>query len=553
MLAKTLSALLLPAATLATPDARPPGDPVPVESRVRAVGLFKNGLAVVRRTVTLPKDGRYEVADVPDAVHGTLWIESDAVVEARVTHRDVEVPADLGHDLHGELAGRTVSIQLRGDAPAITGRVAGTATAATDGPSWDRSFEQPHPTWGWWGPPSSATALVQPVAPRRFLVLESDGELTYVDTSSIVWLRAESAETKRTQRRQVLVLEASGVAQGPATVRISYLQKGMAWAPSYRVDLSDPKSLMLRQQAVLKNELGDLEDVEMQLISGFPSVEFSHVRSPLSLATTWAEFFRQLGQRFAPAQGALTNVMSQAVMTNYAAPADGGAAILPSSEGVDLHYHDIGQRSLAEGDSLMLEVAEGEAAYDRIVEWIVPDTRDANGRWIDEYHRRQDPERYEDAAWDAVRFRNPLSFPMTTAPALVVEDGRFCGQRQTHWVNPGEETTLRITKALSLRTRSTEHEEPGEREVIRYGGQNFRRTTVTGELLLCNHRKEAVSLVIRRQFSGDLLEADGEPEKSLREEGVYSVNPRHELVWKIALEPGVERTLRYRYDVLVAH
>ena len=156
-------------------------------------------------------------------------------------------------------------------------------------------------------------------------------------------------------------------------------------------------------------------------------------------------------------------------------------------------------------------------------------------------------------AWDAVRFQNPLDYPMTTGPAMIVAKGRFNGQRTSHWVNPGERTTLRITKALSIRTRSTEHEVPGEREYVDVGGRRFRKTEVTGELLVCNHRKESVQAVIRREFSGELLEADESPENKLREEGVYSVNPRHQLQWSLNLEPGQEKTLRYRYSVLVLH
>ena len=63
--------------------------------------------------------------------------------------------------------------------------------------------------------------------------------------------------------------------------------------------------------------------------------------------------------------------------------------------------------------------------------------------------------------------------------------------------------------------------------------------------------KETVKLVIRRRFSGDLLEADGKAECRLLEEGVYSVNKRNELLWIVTLEPGGETTLRYRYTVLV--
>ena len=63
--------------------------------------------------------------------------------------------------------------------------------------------------------------------------------------------------------------------------------------------------------------------------------------------------------------------------------------------------------------------------------------------------------------------------------------------------------------------------------------------------------QEAINLVIRRRFSGELLRADGEPKSTLREEGVYSVNKRNELLWTLTLKPGEERKLTYRYTVLV--
>ena len=110
-----------------------------------------------------------------------------------------------------------------------------------------------------------------------------------------------------------------------------------------------------------------------------------------------------------------------------------------------------------------------------------------------------------------------------------------------------------ITKALSVRTAHSEHEVAGERPIVRIGGRNYRNPEVKGELLLCNHRDESIKVVVRRRFSGELIEADGSPENVIREDGVYSVNPRHELTWTVELEPGEERTIEYRYSVLVYH
>ena len=50
---------------------------------------------------------------------------------------------------------------------------------------------------------------------------------------------------------------------------------------------------------------------------------------------------------------------------------------------------------------------------------------------------------------------------------------------------------------------------------------------------------QAIKLVVRRRFSGELLSADNAPKSFLREEGIWSVNRRNELVWTLALPPVV--------------
>lgn len=520
----------------------------PAKSRIVSVGLFKNGLAVVRRTVIAPEAGTYRVEDVPNPVHGTFWIESDAKVSTRLTTRVVDAPASgsAGLSFQEELVGSQVVVHFTdGRIPPANGKVVAVEPAKGEG-AWSRSYQQPQYYYGY--------RSRQP-GPPRFLILATKDGRSYVDISRIAHLQAKGATGTIKRRKPVLLFAVSGIKAKPATIRISYLAKGMAWAPSYRVDISDGKTLVIEQKAVIKNELEGIEGASIHLISGFPSVQFANVTSPLSLRTTWMNFFKQLSQRWQTGHASLSNVMSQQRVA-YNAPAPGSGldmSATPTGEGVDLHYQDVGKHTLGEGDSLALAVASGKAPYDRIVEWIVPDTRAANGRYIQEHQRNQNPEKYQDAAWDAVRFKNPLGFPMTTAAAMIVSKGRFNGQRLSYWVNAGEQTTLHVTKALSVRTRSVEQEEKGQREIVYVGGRTFRKVTVKGELRANNHRKETISLVIRRRFSGDLLTADGKPRCVLLEEGVYSVNKRNELVWAVKLKPGEEIKLAYRYDVLVYH
>ena len=48
------------------------------ESKVVAVALFKNGLAVIKRQVALPGKGIVRVSDVPEPVHGTFFAKRES-------------------------------------------------------------------------------------------------------------------------------------------------------------------------------------------------------------------------------------------------------------------------------------------------------------------------------------------------------------------------------------------------------------------------------------------------------------------------------------------
>jgi hypothetical protein len=520
VLALTLAAML-PASPVTAAD-------TPVKSKIIGVDLFKNGLAIIKREVTLGKAGTYSLDDVPEPVHGTFWIDSaGGTVDVVVKMRDIEVPASdvAPGGLQEDLAGKKVTVHFKGDKRA---------------------------------PVSGTMVKIKPVkpgepVPAQFLVLQTAKGRVYVEPTEVAAVETEDAVDKVTRRRPQMLLTLGETDKAETKVTIRYITHGLSWAPSYRLDISDPKTLLLEQHAVVRNELADLDGAEIRLISGYPSVEYAHVRSPLAPRTNWLTFFAELAndrQRMHDAVGN-TIVAQQAISFNRSAPAHGLAlGAIPTGEGVDLHYQSIGKRTLADGDALSLTVAKGKADYERIVEWLVPDTRDASGRI-----ERSEP---ADDAWDALRFKNPLAFPMTTGPAAVVANGQFNGQRTSYWVNAGEETILRVEKALSVRTRATENEQlpkdgASARDLVWVGGRQYRKTTVEGELAVSNHRKETIPLVIRRRFSGELVSADAEPKRQLREEGVYSVNKRQELVWNFSLKGGEEKKLKYTYTVLVPH
>jgi hypothetical protein len=503
-----------------------------LDSRVTAVELFKNGLAIVHRAVEAPGGGTYRIDDLPAPIHGTFWIGSAAPIAARMTMEDVAVPVAerAPGSLQQDLAGNHVTIYFKdGTIPVVTGRVLGVSSAPA-------------------GNAPAPWISAAPPAPGNFLVLEVGADRTYVDVSMIAYAHVRAPGDTVTEQRPVLLLEAPE--ESPEPIRISYLARGMSWAPSYRVDLTDPQTLTIQQQALIKNELEDIDGAEVSLISGFPSIEFAHVTSPLMLSVTWDAFFQQLQQQRGPQYGNAV-AMQQMVMSNTVLPSDTfapGPEFEPQGEGADVHYQPVGARSLKKGDALSCEVARGSAEYTRRVEWSPPESQ-SNEEWLS--HNRGGARSEEESAWEVVTFSNPLPFPMTTGPALVVAGDRILGQNMSYWANSGEPTTVRITKALSIRTHGQEQEVAGTREHVVVGGKNYERTTVEGVARVGNRRAEPVEMVVRRVFSGALESAEGEPETRLLEEGARSVNQKNELTWTFTLAPGEDRVVTYRYTVLV--
>ncbi len=469
------------------------------KSRIVSVGLFKNGLAVVKRAVTVPGGGTFRLDTDAEPVHGTFWIESDGKVEAAVKIRDIESPRHTSPfvNLQEELGGKKVTLHFKNDKlPPMTGILLKIETKPATEPA---------------APAYDASAGLK----ERFYILQTPKGRMYISPGEIAAVLAEEVSDKVTQRRPVLVLTVPAADKQP-TIYVTYLAHGLAWAPSYLVDVSDPKTLAIEMASVVRNEMADIDDAEFRLISGYPSVEFANVISPLAARMTWEQFFQAIRSR-GDQQDALLS--QRVVLNNSMVPAGPRFKLdaAPEGEGVDLHYQPIGKRSLLQGEALSLTVGKAKADYERIVEWHVGTSAVAH-----KYHGNG--QHVQDEMWDVLYFKNPFAFPMTTAPAMVVQNGQFNGQRTSYWTNKGEEAHLKVTKSLSIRTTSLEQEDarPNERVVV--DDKTYTKIYLKGELLLNNHRKQPAKVIVQHTIHGAVLEIDGNPRLQTREDSLRNVN-----------------------------
>ena len=523
-----------------------------VSAPVTKLALFKNGVgAVVREAVPLSEP--FFIKDEMTPIHGTLWLTPYTGFRMKTVKHPVPEPNEQPfRNLTATYENREVRISLLNGSGTVTEFVGKVIR-----PVPEKNPKKPLPQ----------NPSVYIPAPERFLTLSlSNGEIISIDSSRILSIRAQKLNQTLEKEKETLMIMPEMKLAGPLS--IAYLTKGAAWAPSYHLQLGADAKMRLSMSCVIINELEDLKDVEVNLISGYPNIQFEKASSLMAPGMTLARFFAQLSGQEDAQYNAVTK-QKAGVMFNMAyasasedSAARGRATLAPSGESEDIHYRNIGRISLNSGERLYLPLESAESTYERIVEWAIDDRRDDWGRPL----RFDNAERYNGTLWDAVRFRNPFRSPITTAPIEITDGGKFLGQTTINWVNPDQSNILRITRAMTVIGEIRENELSGGKSAgttssikqnsgatVRIAGNSYRKQEIEGVLTLKNYRKNDARVMIKMRLSGELLSADGNPSRELVRYGYTTVNPRSDLKWETLVKADGETKIRYRYSVLVRY
>ena len=547
---------------------------------VVSVGLFKNGFALVTRRVTPNADGIAWVRPAGQPSYGTFWYSSTdplRITSEVIRLRREDAPKFSEWTEWAEtFGGRNAEVTFRA-AAALSATLEAAARSAgcrvrvcsyaeetifsLSGyvlpPAAERRA-QPRPSNQMWG---ARYASPISVAEKESLTLRlASGSTVVIPSDNIV-----AVQTKEGEAIPTPVWKFEGSTR-PFTIQ--YLTSGAMWTPSYRLDLSGGKG-QLTMGTELRNEIVDWKEVEVSLISGFPNIRYADVPSLLGAGVKLNQYrdmvtYAEDGSSDPWSQRRRRGVMGQSVMLNSAGESDfdvatSGYAATAIGSGSDIHYRSIGKVSLAQNSVCSIPLGSGETEVKRIVDWDVNDTRDQDGRF------QSNPDGGKGAVlWDAVRFRNSFSFPMTTAPIEVTENGRILGQTRSDWTNPGDIARVRITHALSVKgsyaetgdgkTISSKIASLQQGERFDFDHRHYRKEIVAGKFTVQNFRAESASLTIRKTISGEIIETSIQPTKNVTPPPTDNrVNLVRQLTWEFDLNPGEKRefTLTYWLWVLI--
>lgn len=547
--------LLMPPLAAHAVDGLPRIDSAPVR-----VALFKNGLGFVERRATIPQgviEG--ELGELPPPIHGTFWVnpltpgvDLRHVVARTVTREPVAVERDVAGiaELLQANDGRVLELVVvgaDGKLELLEGRLRILNPALVSTPSPDVpthvAGRDPfaHPA------PARVSPPPQPPAPSGgLLLLETAHGQRVFEQSAVRQVRGQNLELRRTiQQPQVarpsLALRVSNNEQG-VDLALSYLARGITWAPSYRLELADDTTLRLQAKAQIINDLEDLDGVRISVIAGFPNLQFAHVVDPLAFRGDMAGWLNSLAPPRHPGMPREQVTRQQVVMMNVAMQDDQGMGVSfdPSAFAergdADLFFYDLPDVHLRRGDRAYYPLFTADVPYESVYECRIDPAQQDTG---------QRGEAFAVDVWHALRLDNTTPQPWTTAPAIVTRDGLILGQDTLYFTSLGGRTLLRFTKALDVRASSLEQERTRER--VPYRGSHWDLVTAEETIRLANLKPVAVTVLVRRTVVGDIVENPQEADLSLVQAGITAVNPTTNLAWEVRIPPRQTAELAYTY------
>jgi len=502
--------------------------PKNVDPKIVSASLFKNGYAVVGREFDVSGPGTYLITKIPNGVMGTIWFTTDAEtklekVEVTSTTSSVKQPVESIDGLYAANVGKKIRIGIRnGD------KVAGDMQEGT---------------------------LVATGA--EFLLLESNGTSMMVPKSSIMSMVSLAGplthETSTKQSTKVVMIRTAGKA---GKVRMTSLESGLSWVPSYAIDIRNPAKLTITGKATVLNDLSDLNDVEARFVTGFPNIPFAGQIDPLVYGGSVQQFVDILDSIGAPqpngllrggrpAQGVL--VSQNGLVRNesdFAGAMD--ASPLSGTQVEDLFFYRMPHVTTKTGDRSYHILFESETPYTDIYTWSIADSTFNN------FEYRGLPDTPADV-WHTLRFKNLSGQPFTTGVVTVYKEKEVMGQDTMHYVSAGSSTDVKMTKALDVHAEVDETELSRVRDAFKTGLRvpSYDLVTIEGKLQVTNTKKTPVQMNITKLLTGEVVETTGEPKTSKTAKGLKSMNTEAKLDWDKTIPAGQVLKLRYVYKLYV--
>ncbi len=497
----------------------PPADGV-ADAKIVGASLFKNGYAVVLREATIPASGTLTLSQPSSVALGTFWVTAPRGVTLReivATRVSQEVTRDLGSmdEILQANKGKEVSLIVTGLAEGRS-QITGKIVAA-----------------------SGQIIVVQ--TSTGVMTLQKGAVVSVTGPSDqVIWTAKQTNETP--------AIRLVGTPGGK--VYYTALQKGLTWAPAYQVDISDPKECTITAKATILDDLEDIQNTELRLVTGFPNIPFLTVPDPFSSLVVSDAYLGRILQsgsydQFANAPARDANGF--AGQLGYRLE-EKNVAPMPMSDlegfsNEDLFFYRQGKVTLKKGDRGYYILLQAKSDYQHVYTLQVPELP------LDSNNGARALPPLE--TWHELKIKNTSKQPLTTGTAVTVKDGELLGQDLMTYTPVGADQFVKITKALDITADQAEDEVSRSRGEIkdRFGNPQWDLVTIHGKIVITSRKKDTVKMKVDKFLAGEAVEADHEGKIAKFVRRLYDVNTPSKVTWEPEVKGGEKMELNYTYKL----
>lgn len=542
----------------------------------REITVFKDGHAFVLHEGEMPttEAGDVVLDDLPAPVIGTFWPYSSdpnaklkSVVAGKKKVRDEATALSLRELLEANIGAAAL---IRENGQTYPAKILGLPERSPD------ERERLEPNGGEKQAEKGNVILLETHEGVKIVPIDRIQDVTFKDTPQRTLVKE--------RRRNLMTLKLDWGDRTPARtaqVGLVYLQKGVRWIPSYKITIDGEGKAVVKLQATLLNELTDLDDVTLHLVVGVPTFAFKDTIDPIALqqaAARLSQYFREADQTaFAFSNAIMTQTARmgehrQPSRSSTPPPVDLGPDMPEGARSEDLFIFTVEHITLAKGERMVLPITEFTLPYQDVYTLNVPFAPPMEVR--KQFNTKQQAELAKLFAapkvMHKIRLTNDSSYPLTTAPALIIRGHRVLAQGLMTYTAMGGTTDLEITAAVNIQVKKVDVETERVPNAANWHSHSYDRVHLSGTIGLTNFRSHAIEVEVVRHVLGntDAADSDGKIEKvNVQEEswhlhgggrpywwGWYSwphwwrhFNGIGRITWKLTLEPGQSIDLKYSW------
>jgi hypothetical protein len=367
-----------------------------------------------------------------------------------------------------------------------------------------------------------------------------------------------------------------GKVEKAANVGMVYVQRGIRWIPSYRIDIDGDGQAVVKLQATVINELADVEDVTAHLVIGVPRFAYAETPDPISLQDSFARLSRVFRRDSRMSQMISNMAMTQVSYEPEEASRGGdeinlGPEVAGSGKREDLYVFTLEHVTLKKGQRMLVPVTEYKLKYRDVYTLDLPFGPPPEVRQRFDDNQQAELARLLGApkVMHKIRLENKSKSPLTTAPALILHNGRVMAQGMMTYTPVGASVDLELTTAVDIAVKKIDKETGFTPDAEKWDGHRYGRRELAGQIHLTNHRDEAIYLEVQRSILGHIDSAsdDGVVEHLDRQEGGwmmtdgtrfwwnwhnwphwwYYFNTVARVRWKVEVKPKESIDLEYKW------